>query len=214
MTLGQGHDTPLSHGQQLCEILSRSNMTVRELWPGHGFLVCVHCDLDLGDITMTLGQGHYTPSGHWQKLCKLLSRSNREVRSYGPDTDFGYMCTMTLPLGQDHYTPLGLGQQLCEVLSRFNMAVKSYGPDTDFWCVCTLTLTLTCRYDIWLRSWHTLGSWTTIVWNIIQIGQGVRSYGPDTMWTDWRTDRQTGWLLFTPQTLFTRGIKTTLERMH
>ena len=29
MTLGQGHDTPLGHGQQLCEILSRSNMAVR-----------------------------------------------------------------------------------------------------------------------------------------------------------------------------------------
>ena len=29
MTLGQDHDTPLGHGQQMCEILSRSNMTVR-----------------------------------------------------------------------------------------------------------------------------------------------------------------------------------------
>ena len=27
MTLGQGHDTPLGHGQQLCEIMYRSN------WP-------------------------------------------------------------------------------------------------------------------------------------------------------------------------------------
>ena len=29
MTLGQGHDTPLGHGQQLCEILSRSKMAVK-----------------------------------------------------------------------------------------------------------------------------------------------------------------------------------------
>ena len=28
MTLGQGHDTPLGHGQQLCEVLSRSNLAV------------------------------------------------------------------------------------------------------------------------------------------------------------------------------------------
>ena len=28
MTFGQGHSTPLSHGQQLCEILSRSNLAV------------------------------------------------------------------------------------------------------------------------------------------------------------------------------------------
>ena len=107
MTLGQGHDTTLGHGQQLCEILSRSNMEMRsygpdtdfryvftvtltleilpwvkdmthplvmdnncvkyyqiqhgseELLPGHTFWACVHCDLDLGD--MTLGQGHDTP---------------------------------------------------------------------------------------------------------------------------------------------------------
>ena len=26
MNLVQGHDTPLGHGQQLCEIFSRSNM--------------------------------------------------------------------------------------------------------------------------------------------------------------------------------------------
>ena len=29
MTLGQDHDTPLGHGQQLCEILSRTNLAVR-----------------------------------------------------------------------------------------------------------------------------------------------------------------------------------------
>ena len=50
------------------------------------FLVCVHFDLDLG--AMTLGQG--------QQLCEILSISNLAVRSYGPDTDFGYVCTLTL----------------------------------------------------------------------------------------------------------------------
>ena len=35
-----------------------------ELWPGHRFLVYVHCDLDLGDIT--LGQGHDPPLGNGQ----------------------------------------------------------------------------------------------------------------------------------------------------
>ena len=35
-----------------------------ELWPVHGFWVCGHCDLDLGD--MTLGQGHDTSLGHGQ----------------------------------------------------------------------------------------------------------------------------------------------------
>ena len=31
----------------------------KKLWPGHDFSKNVHCDLDLGD--MTLAQGHDTP---------------------------------------------------------------------------------------------------------------------------------------------------------
>ena len=46
---------------------------------------------------MTLGQGHDTPLAHGQQLCEI-SRSNMAVRSYGPDTDFGYVCTVTLTL--------------------------------------------------------------------------------------------------------------------
>ena len=33
MTLGQGHDTPLGHGQQLCEIISRSVKGLRSYGP-------------------------------------------------------------------------------------------------------------------------------------------------------------------------------------
>ena len=53
----------------------------------------MHCDLALGDLT--LGQGHDTPLGHGQQLCEILSRSNIAVRSYGPDTDVRYVCTVT-----------------------------------------------------------------------------------------------------------------------
>ena len=56
----------------------------------------VHYDLDLGDIT--LGQGRDTPLGHGQQFCERLSSSNMAVRSYGPDTDFVAMCTVTLTL--------------------------------------------------------------------------------------------------------------------
>ena len=55
---------------------------IEELWPGHGFWVCVHCDIDLGD--MTLGQGHDTHLGHGQQLCEI-SRPDKWARSYGPD---------------------------------------------------------------------------------------------------------------------------------
>ena len=70
-----------------------------ELWLGHGFLVLgmlMHCDLDIKG--MTLGQGHATPLGHGQKMAEILSGSNLAVRSYGPDTDLGYVCTVTLTL--------------------------------------------------------------------------------------------------------------------
>ena len=42
------------------------------------------CYLDLGDIT--LGQDHDTPFGYGQQLCEMVSRSDKAVRSYGPDT--------------------------------------------------------------------------------------------------------------------------------
>ena len=48
---------------------------------GHGFLVCVHYDLGLGN--MTFGKGHDTPFGHGQQLCEIFSRSDKGVRSYG-----------------------------------------------------------------------------------------------------------------------------------
>ena len=60
------------------------------------FWVCVHCDLDFGD--MTSGQGHDTPLGHGQQLCEILSRSNLAVGSYSQDMDMRYVCTVTLKL--------------------------------------------------------------------------------------------------------------------
>ena len=45
---------------------------------------------------MTLGQDHDTPLGNGKQLCEILARFNFALRSYGPDTDFGYVCTLTL----------------------------------------------------------------------------------------------------------------------
>ena len=96
MTLGQGHDTPLCHGQQLCEIISKSKKSSKKLWPGHGFWLYVHCDLDLGD--MTLGQGYDTPLGHRQQMSEVSFKSKLPVKSDGPDMEFGYVYTVTLTL--------------------------------------------------------------------------------------------------------------------
>ena len=96
MTLAQGNETPLAYGQQLCEILSRSNMAVRSYGLDTDFWYVFNFDLDLGD--MTLGQDHDKRLGNGQQLCQILSRSNGAVRSYGPDMDFQYVCTVTLTL--------------------------------------------------------------------------------------------------------------------
>ena len=63
-----------------------------ELWLGHGFWVCVHCDLSNRD--MTLGQGYDTPLGHGQQLYEILSRSNGAVRSYDPNKFFFIICAL------------------------------------------------------------------------------------------------------------------------
>ena len=131
MTLVKGHNTPLGLGEQLCEILSRSELALKS----HGLDMkfgCVHCDLDLWD--MTLVQGHDIPLGYGQQSFEILSKSNMTVKSYSSDKEFGcvhcdlYLEDMTLV--QDHDTPLGHVQQLCDISSRSEFAVESYDPDT------------------------------------------------------------------------------------
>ena len=173
--------------------------------PGHRFWVCVHCDLALGD--MTLGQGHDTPLGHGQQLCEILSRSHLAVRSYGPDRDFEYMCTVTLEIWP-----------CVKVMTHpwvvENNCVKYYPDPTWQWGVMTQTRISSMRalwpwrYDLGSRSWHTLGSWTSIVWIYIQIGQGSTKLWPGHD-VNRRTDRQTyrqGDSYIPPQTLFAGGI--------
>ena len=135
------NDTSLGHRQELCEILSISNMAVSSygldtdlgyVWPWpwrhdsestswhtlgswaavvwniqiqhgskevlleHGFFVCIHCDLNLWNTTLVLCQD--TLLGHRQLLCIILFRSNMAARDYGPDKDFGYVCTWTVEI--------------------------------------------------------------------------------------------------------------------
>ena len=85
MTLGQGHDTSLGHGQQAFKII-QIQLGSEELWPGHGYWVCVYHDLDIED--MTLGQGHDTPLDQGQHVCEI-SRSDKAVNNV-LDIDFGY----------------------------------------------------------------------------------------------------------------------------
>ena len=175
-----------------------------ELWPGHGFSIYVHCDLDLGD--MTLGQGHDTPLGHGQQLCEIPSRSNLAVRSHGPDKDFRYVSTVTLTLEIWPWVKVMTHPRVMD-----NNCVKYYPDPTWKSGVMTRTRILSmcalwpwpCKYDLGSRSLHTLESWTTIVWNIIQIGQVVTKLWPGhdvNRQTDRRCDSY-----IPPKTLFVWG---------
>ena len=67
------------------------------------------------------------------------------------------------------------------------------------------------RYDLGSRSWHTFGTWTIIVWNIIQRGQFVTELWSRTQseqtdrWTDRQTDGRTDRVIPIHQTLFAGG---------
>ena len=115
------------------------------------------------------------------------------VRSYGPDTDFGYMCTVIMFLEKwpwsRTFITLKHGQQKCKTLSRSNMARAM-----------TMTLSLTiCSQWTWSSRYHLgaiflqiLGSCTTIVYNIIKIEQGSKK-----LWSihdlNRQTDKQKDW---------------------
>ena len=104
------------------------------------------------------------------------SPSNLTVKSYGPDTDFGYVCTVTLTLemssGQGHATPLSQGHQLWETLSRSNMAVTSYGQERDFGYECTVTLAL----EIW--------PWIKVMKHSWAMDNNCVKYHPDPTWSE------------------------------
>ena len=156
----------LGHWQQSCkyyQLIIKIEHGSKKLWPGHRIWLCVH--LDLGDMMLT--QGHDTSLDHKHHLCEKLSRSNMAVRNYGPETDFGYVCTVTLAimtLVQGHDTPL----------EQDHNCVKFYPDPTWQWgvmvlkrilCMCALWPWL-WRYDLSSRSWYTLGPKAIIVLNI------------------------------------------------
>ena len=100
-------------------------------------------------------------------------KKNLAVRSYGPDTDFQYMCTVTFTSEVWPWVKVMTHPWVMD-----NNCVKYYPVPTWQWGVMARTrISSMCklwpwpwRYDLGSRSWHTLGSWTTIMWNYIQIG--------------------------------------------
>ena len=100
------------------------------------------------------------------KLCEILSRSYKAVRSYGPDMDFGYMHTVTWTLEK---WPLVKVMTHPWILD--NNCVKYYPDSSEVMRSYSSWLCVHCDLDLGSRSLE------------------VRSYGPDTIQTDGQTDR-------------------------
>ena len=178
MTLGQGHHSlgPLT---TIVWNIIQIQLGSEEVSPGHRFAVCMHCDLDIRD--MTLGYGHDATLGHGQLVCEILLRSILALRSYGTDMDFWYICTVTLTFEIWPWAKVLIHPWVMD-----NNCVKHY-PDQTWQCrVMARTQILSMcalwswykRYDLSSRSWHTLRSWTIIVWNIILIQLGSYELWP------------------------------------
>ena len=116
----------------------------------------VNCDPDLGDMT---------------RLCDIIKIKHGSEELW-PDTVFQYINNVTLTLEIWPWLSVITHPWVME-----NKCVRYYPYPTRQWGVITRTWILGMwalwhwpwKYDLGSRSWHTLGSWTTIVWNIIQI---------------------------------------------
>ena len=141
-----------------------------ELWPGHGFKICVHCDLDLGDMT-------WVKLGSWTIMWNI-SISSLAVRRYGLGTDFRHVCSVTLEIWP-------WVKVMTQPWVMDNNYVKYYIDPTWQWGVMARARILgMCALWPWpwiyyrgSRSWHTFGPLTTIVWNI-QIKHGSEDLWP------------------------------------
>ena len=177
--LGSRHDPPLSHGQQMCEILSRSNMAVKSYGPDIDFVYKCTVTLALEVWPWVKVMTHpwvmdnncvkYYPDPTWQ--WRVMARTHILC----------YVCTMTLTLEVWPWIKVMTHPWVMD-----NKCVKYYPDPTWQWGVMARTRNMgMCalwpwpwRYDLESRSWHTLGSWTTIVWNIIQIQHGSEELWP------------------------------------
>ena len=120
MTLGRGHDTSSGHGQQLSEILFRSNKTVESYGPD--------TDFPSLEIVQTIGCLRKAPQSDRTRTAELYgdSRLSGRFRDYDfpcvhCDLDLGYMT-----LGHDH------DPRVCKILSESKFTVEIYGPDKHY----------------------------------------------------------------------------------
>ena len=111
--------------------------------------------------------------GTWTTIVGNIIQIKHGIRSYDPDKDFGYVCTVTLTLEIWPWTKVMKHHWVMD-----NNLVRYYPDPTRQWGVMVWAQIFSIcalwpwRYDLRSRSWRTLGTWTIIVWKIIQIQLG------------------------------------------
>ena len=135
-------------------------------WPGQGFWVCVHCVLNLEDMTPRSRSWHTL--GSWTTIvCNIIQiKLGSEESRPGKRFSVYVHCDLDIHVWD---MSLGHGQHLCEIISRSNLAVWSDKPYTNFG-----------MYALWPSLWRCdlgKGHDTTLghgqqLWNIIQIQLG------------------------------------------
>ena len=110
----------LCHGQQISEVSSPSNLTVR---------VMARIRIS-GMCALWPWPWRYDLGSHTLEIWTTISRSNMAMRSYGPDRDFGYVCTVTLTLEIWHRVKVMTRPWVMD-----NMCVKYYPNSTWQWGV-------------------------------------------------------------------------------
>ena len=113
---------------------------------------------DLGDLT--LGQGHATPLGFRQQLCKVSSKCNLIINeSHSLDINFSHVCTVTLtfvilPWLRWWHT---FGSWTINVMYQQNLSYQwKVIRHTSFGYRWTVILIL--EIDFWSGLWHILRS--------------------------------------------------------
>ena len=97
MTFGQGHYAPLGHGQQVCELLSRSNFAVRSYGPGTDFRYNWTVTLTLVIRPCNCVQVMTHP-GVMDNKCETYILIQLRSEENVPDSYFRYMCIAALTL--------------------------------------------------------------------------------------------------------------------
>ena len=157
-------------------------MSKRDKWPPQqqkssdtefGYVCTVTLEYDLGSRSW-----HALES--WRKIVWNIIQIQQGSEELWPNTDFGYECTVTLALKIWSWVKV-----MTHPWAMNSNCVKYHLHPTWQWGVMAQTQIFgMCvpwpwlkRYSLESRSWHTLESWTAIVWNIIQI-----KYGSEELW--------------------------------